>query len=69
MRLVNLIEFWTFIPLFLFFKTFNQYTKMVSAQETEGLVSEALKQIKMLQEMEGLILTDVGSAKIKCVIF
>ena len=42
---------------------------MVSAQETEGLVSEALKQIKMLQEMEGLILTDVGSAKIKCVIF
>ena len=50
MRLVNLIEFWTSLPLFLFFNTFNQYTKMASAWGTEGLVSEALKQIKMPQK-------------------
>ena len=40
---------------------------MASVQETEGLVSEALEQIKMsLQEAQGLILTDVGSAKSNC---
>ena len=48
MRLVNLIEFWTFIPLFLFFNSFNWYTKMASAWGT-GFGSEALKQIKMPQ--------------------
>ena len=43
---------------------------MVSAWETEGLVSEALEQIKMASawETEGLILTDVGSAKSNCFI-
>ena len=71
MRLVIMIEFWTFLPLFLFFKTFNQYTKMASVSETDGLVSEALKQIKMASalETEGLILTDVGSAKSNWFIF
>ena len=38
-----------FIPLFIVFKTFKQYSKMASAWESEGLVSEALKQIKMPQ--------------------
>ena len=44
---------------------------MASAQETEGLVSEALKQIKMASvwETEGLILTDVGGAESNCYIF
>ena len=44
---------------------------MASAWETEGLISEALKQIKMAsaQETEGLILTDVGSAESNCFIF
>ena len=43
---------------------------MASAWETEGLVSEALEQIKMASawETEGLILTDVGSAKSNCFI-
>ena len=38
---------------------------MASAQETKGVVSEALKQMKMASagETEGLILTDIGSAK------
>ena len=63
MRLVNLIEFWSFLPLLLFFKAFKQYTKMASAQEPEGLVSEAPKQIKMplCRKQRVLILTDVGS--------
>ena len=30
------IEFWTFIPLVLFFNTFNWYTMIPSAWETEG---------------------------------
>ena len=47
MTLVNLIEFWTFILLFLFFKTFEQYTKMASTWDTEGLVCEAIKQMNM----------------------
>ena len=47
MRLVNLIVFSTFICLFLFFDTFNHYAKMAYAWGAEGLVSEALKQIKM----------------------
>ena len=44
---------------------------MASAWETEGLISEALKQIKMAsaQETEDLILTDVGSAESNCFIF
>ena len=38
---------------------------MASAWETEGLVSESLKQIKMASawETEGLILTDIGSTE------
>ena len=32
------IEFWTFIPLFLFFNMFNQCFQDASAQVTEGLV-------------------------------
>ena len=44
---------------------------MASAWETEGLVSEALKQIKMASawETEGLILTDVDSARNNSFIF
>ena len=34
----KLIGFWTFIPLFLFFDTFNQCFQDASAQVTEGLV-------------------------------
>ena len=50
---------------------FNWHTKTASAQETEGLVSEAIKQIKMASawEREGLILTDVGFAESNCFIF
>ena len=38
MRLVNLIEVWTFIPLFLFFNMLNHCFQDASAQVTEGLV-------------------------------
>ena len=37
MRLVNLIEFWTFIPLFLFFNMFNWCFQDASAWVAEGL--------------------------------
>ena len=44
---------------------------MVSAWETEHLVSEDLKQTKMAsaQETEGLVLADVGSTGNNCYIF
>ena len=38
MRLVNLIERWTFIHLFLFVNTFNQCVQDASAKVTEGLI-------------------------------
>ena len=44
---------------------------MTSAWETEGLVSEALKQIKMASapRTAGLMLSDVGSSESNCSIF
>ena len=38
MRLDTMKEFWTFIPLFLFFNTFYQCFQDASAQGAEGLV-------------------------------
>ena len=58
MRLVNLIEFWTFIPLFLFFKAFNQSTKMISSQGTEGLVLKT--------DQDGLCMGNRGSDTNRC---
>ena len=65
-----MIELWNILPLFLIFKTFNQYTKMASAWETEGLVLSSKKvQDASAWEAEGLVLTDVGSAERNCSIF
>ena len=54
------IEFWTFIPLFLFFNTFNWCTKM-PLHGKQRVWFWRFKQIKMpLCGKQGLILTDVG---------
>ena len=59
MRLVNLIEFFSFIPLFLFFNTLISAFQDASAWVTEGLVLRIQTgQDASAQVTEGLMLTE-----------
>ena len=64
----RILDLFTFIP---FLQDVQSVDQDASPWETEGLVSEALKQTKMAfaSETEGLVLADVGSAESNCFIF